>query len=256
MPATHPSTQIADVLSPQGKSALHATLAEHGIARFAGIPDAHALVELARSVGTVVSHRDSDSRGVTTIAARLGGAPRGRRAFTRQALAPHTDSSGIATPPHLVFVSCAQAAHTSGECVTVDARAIYSDLAHEHPNALADLCTPRTVLFGGAAGHLGAVFTRFADDRLAVRLRLDDLATFSPLVTRHLPILRTMIERHSVTMMLRPGQGYVLDNYRWLHGRGAFTGDRVFYRVHSNPSTASELPRGFTPIHASIHAAV
>lgn len=65
-----------------------------------------------------------------------------------------------------------------------------------------------------------------------------------------------MIERHRVTMMLRPGQGYVLDNYRWLHGRGAFTGDRVFYRVHANPSTASELPRGFTPIHASIHAAV
>lgn len=177
MPATHPSTQIADALSPQGKSALLAALAEHGFARVAGIPDARGLVELARSVGTVVSHRDSDSRGVTTIAARLGGVPRGRRAFTRQALAPHTDSSGTATPPHLVFVSCVRAAITGGECVTVDARAIYDDLDHEYPKALADLCAPRTVLFGGAGGHLGAVFTQLAGDRLAVRLRLTILPT-------------------------------------------------------------------------------
>lgn len=253
-----PSPQIADVLSPQGETALRATLADRGIARFSGITSAHTLVELTRTVGAVVGHRDSDGNGVTTIAARMDdrGTPRGHAAFTRGALLPHTDSSGIATPPQLVFVACARAADTGGECIAVDAHAVYQDLSCEHPRALADLSTPRTVLFGGAAGHLGAVFTRTDDNRIAVRLRLDELATFSPLVARHLPLLRTMLQRHSFTMMLRPGQGYVLDNYRWLHGRGAFTGDRVFYRVHGNPSPPTAFPRGFAPIRASAHAAV
>lgn len=220
--------------------------------------DARSLVELTCTVGTVVDHRDSDSSGVTTIADRLDAqsAPKGFAAFTREALAPHTDSSATPMPPHLVLMSCAQAASVGGECVAVDASAVYDDLAHEHPTALANLLAPRTVLFGGAAGYLGAVFTRLADDRLAVRLRLDNLATFSPLVARHLPAIRTVIDRHSIVFMLRPGQGYVLDNYRWLHGRCAFRGDRVFYRVHSNPSPLSTLPRGFTPSRVGIHAAV
>jgi len=41
------------------------------------------------------------------------------------------------------------------------------------------LSTRRSVLFGGAAGHLDSVFTEH-DGRTVVRFRLDELSRFSP----------------------------------------------------------------------------
>lgn len=236
---------------------LSATLAEKGIALFSDVSSAADVADLARTVGIVVGHRDSDQNGVTAITAYAEpmGESSGFAGFTPAALEPHTDRSGVAEPPHLLLVACAREAITGGECVTVDARAVYDDLARLYPEVLADLSTPRTVLFGGAAGHLGAVFTPFADERIIIRLRLDKLAKFSPLVARHLPILREVIDRHSNTFSLRSGEGYVLDNYRFLHGRRAFTGDRLLYRVHANPRPSFAFPRGFRPAYASVNGA-
>ncbi|QWF78228.1 TauD/TfdA family dioxygenase [Amycolatopsis sp. CA-230715] len=232
---------------------LSAALADKGIAPFSDVSTAAEVADLARTTGIVVGHRDSNQNGITAITARAepAGESSGLAGFTRTALALHTDRSGITEPPHLLFVACARAVATGGECVTVDACAIYDDLARCDPEALADLSTPRTVLFGGAAGYLGAVFTSLADERIAIRLRFDKLAKFSPLAARHLPVLREVIDRHSNTFSLQPGEGYVLDNHRWLHGRRAFTGDRLLYRVHANPRPSFALPRGFRPAHAS-----
>ncbi len=82
---------------------------------------------------------------------------------------------------------------------------------------------------------------------MIVRLRLDDLAQFSPQATRALPALRATISRHAITFALAAGQGYVLDNHRWLHGRRAYTGHRVIYRVTGNPATHLGIAPGFTP---------
>jgi hypothetical protein len=106
------------------------------------------------------------------------------------------------------------------------------------------LSAPRSALFGGAAGHLGSVFTR-TGGRLTLRLRLDELAQFSPDVIHWLPALRATIDHHAQTFRLNAGQGYILDNYRWLHGRRAFTGQRVMYRAHGNPLPHLGITPGF-----------
>ncbi|MFJ5678081.1 hypothetical protein [Streptomyces sp. NPDC093097] len=46
-------------------------------------------------------------------------------------------------------------------------------------------------------------------------------------------------------MELHAGEGYLLDNYRWLHARTAFLGTRRCYRALGNPR--SRLPHGFAP---------
>ncbi len=82
---------------------------------------------------------------------------------------------------------------------------------------------------------------------MTVRLRLDDLAQFSPEVTRWLPTLRATIHQHTTTFTLAAGQGYVLDNHRWLHGRRAYTGPRVMYRITGNPLPHLGIVPGFVP---------
>ncbi len=225
---------------------LVAALAEHGLVLLDAVTSRDDLLRLARSIATIVPHRDSDATGLTTIADIGGQVRSGFAGFSACALNPHTDRSGIANPPALLMMSCGQPATSGGECVVIDGKAVYDDLAESTPKALKALSAPRSVLFGGAAGHLGSVFTRIGD-RLAIRLRLDDLAQFSPEVTRLLPILRAAIDRHAGMFRLDAGQGYILDNYRWLHGRRAFSGQRVMYRVNGIPLANLGITPGFQP---------
>lgn len=237
-----------------GAHGVPAALAEHGLALVEGLADSSGLLRLAESIGTVVPHRDSGADGVTTIA-DLGGerVQSGFAGFGACALNPHTDRSGVDHPPVLLMTSCGQPAGTGGECVLIDGQAVYDDLAESEPDALRALCTPRSVLFGGAAGYLGSIFSDTEDGRIAVRLRLDDLAQFSPGVSRWLSTLRAVIDRHAVMVNLNVGQGYVLNNHRWLHGRRAFTGQRVLFRVNANPFSYLGILSGFrsTPVAVS-----
>lgn len=200
------------------------------------VPSPDRLTELMHALGsTIVPHRDSRPDGVTVIEDR-GACVAALAGFTREAPTPHTDRSGIADPPDLLMTICANEPSTGGELLLVDGRAVYLDLAQESPNALAALSAPRSVLFGGADGYLGSVFTAHGGS-VAVRFRLDALVRFSPAVGPHLATLRAAIDRHTITVPSRAGTGYVLDNGRWLHGRRSFTGDRLMYRV-----TASARP--------------
>ena len=96
----------------------------------------------------------------------------------------------------------------------------------------------RSALFGGAAGHLGAVFTPVSGPgpaRIAIRLRLDDLVSFSPDVAEWIPQLTASINRHTFTVTLQPGQGVLLDNRRWLHARDTYEGPRQLCRLLGDP---------------------
>jgi len=221
-------------------------LTDRGFVLVDGLATSADLLRLACSIATVVPHRDSGTDGVTTLA-DLGAATvrSGFAGFSACALNPHTDRSGVAHPPALLMMSCAQPAVSGGECVLIDGRAVHDDLAESEPDALKALSTPRSVLFGGAAGHLGSIFTTTGDGRVVIRLRLDDLAQFSPEVSHWLPALRAAIERHAVEIGLNAGQGYVLDNHRWLHGRRAFIGQRIVHRVNGNPLPGSGVLTGF-----------
>lgn len=237
-----------DVGRPGAVQSLARGISRYGFALLSGVHDADALLTVARSIAVVVPHRDSRPDGVTVLADRGVGSARGGFAgFGRDELVPHTDRSGIEHPPGLLMMACRQPAEWGGECVVVDGEAVYADLAENEPEAIEALSAPRSALFGGAAGYLGSVFTPQPDGRVTLRLRLDDLARFSPDATRWRATLCSAIERHLITVVLRAGEGYVLDNHRWLHGRRAFTGNRIVYRVTAEPLPHLAIPSGFHP---------
>ncbi|HUY51790.1 MAG TPA: TauD/TfdA family dioxygenase [Streptosporangiaceae bacterium] len=135
---------------------------------------------------------------------------------------------------------CARPARTGGASRFADGLAVHGELAATCPQALAAFTRPRSVLFGGADGHLGAVLTAIpatatSPARMHLRLRLDDLVSFAPDLLAYLPALQAAIARHTITVPLQAGQGYVLDNHRWLHAREQFTGTRTLYRVLGAP---------------------
>jgi hypothetical protein len=59
------------------------------------------------------------------------------------------------------------------------------------------------------------------------------------------PTLESVIAANTVTVRLAPGTGYVVDNSRWLHGRGAHVGRRVLLRILGDLRPEVDLPAGF-----------
>ncbi|MDQ3152982.1 MAG: TauD/TfdA family dioxygenase [Actinomycetota bacterium] len=234
-----------DLCAPDVDVKLASALTERGIALLDGISDAGSLLHLVRRFAVVVPHHHSAADGVTTLVDRGVTARSGLHGFTARALSPHTDGAGLDDPPAVLLMTCRQPATSGGECLLVDAAALHDDLARNDPDAVRALSAPRCALFGGAAGHLGSVFTTTPDGQVQVRLRMDDLARFAPAAARWLPTLRAAIDRNTITIRLRRGQGYVLHNHRWLHGRRAFAGQRLMYRVHAEPVAHLEIPSGF-----------
>lgn len=223
-------------------------LARTGLALVEGVEDERTLLWLAGSLAVVAPHRDGAQDGITLLTDRGRAAERsGLAGFGAGALAAHTDCASLPEPPGLLIVVCREPGHTGGESVLADGQAVYTELARHSPGALASLAMPRSVSFGGTAGHLGSVVTHRPDGRVSLRLRWDSLARFDPDVSRALPDLRAAVDRHTVEIALRPGQGYVIDNHRWLHGRRAFTGPRAVYRVLGDPRVERAVTTGFLP---------
>lgn len=224
---------------------LVATLRRDGMAMFDGAADRSGLTRFVGDVMHVWPHRDSDADGITTLHDRGDLARRpGLAGFGHDELPVHTESSTVERPPKLMMLVCVQGAGTGGQCRLVDGRQLYQELVSRDPELLADLSAPRSVLFGGASGYLGSVFEEH-NGRTLVRLRLDDLARFSPQITRRLSAVRSLLRELEVAVTLTPGSGYLLCNTRWMHGRAAFTGDRLMFRLLGEPLRTLEIPSGF-----------
>jgi hypothetical protein len=246
MPTTPPAAvRLGPIGADLGPVSVRERLVEQlrtdGVAVFVGIRGPEHLLGFAGDLMSVVPHPDSDPTGLTTIT-DLGPAGRHPNAagFSRRALPPHTDRSCLAHPPALLLTACASTATTGGSCRLTDGLAVHDDLAATCPEALAAFRRPRTTLFGGAAGYLGSVFTDVPPTdsgpaRRMTRLRLDDLVRFSPEIAGWAPALQAAIQRPSHSFDLAVGQGYLVDNHRWLHARDAYQGPRVLYRLHGDP---------------------
>ncbi|RKN55077.1 hypothetical protein D7231_34825 [Streptomyces klenkii] len=204
------------------------------------------MLDLAAQCLRLIPHRDSEPDGLTVIQdSGHPNQPPGFAGFSNQALPVHTERSGTPEPPRLMLFVCARPAKAGGAIRLADGRAVHTDLAHQRPDAATALADPRAALFGGADGVFAPVFAWAEDNRLTLRLRQDQLVRWNPLAAPHLAHLRAAIARHQQRLELAAGEGYLLDNHRWLHGRDGFRGERVAYRALG--TARFPLDSGFRP---------
>ncbi|MCC3771717.1 TauD/TfdA family dioxygenase, partial [Streptomyces sp. UNOC14_S4] len=222
------SAHFVDIQSPRVEEAVRERLRDSGMITLGGFSSRTAVRDFASRIMDIAPHRDSDPDGLTTIRdTRRHTHLAGYGGFGNGELAPHTERSGVPEPPRLMLLVCGTPAYVGGECLLTDGRAVYTDLAARRRDAILALSKPRTAFFGGGDGHPTQVLTEHPDGRVSVRLRLDGLARFSPIVQSYLPDLRSALTTYQIRLPLAVGQGYLLDNERWLHARAAFTGPRL-----------------------------
>jgi hypothetical protein len=234
----------ADIRDPAQQPSITARLRDQGLVTFDGLGDRAVLVAAARRLMTIRPHRDADPDGITVITG-TGVRTSGYAAFTEDELIPHTDGSSVSDPPGLVLLACQQPADEGGTTLVADGERIVGTLAEQYPTALQSLAAPRAACFGAAGGHLGPVCEPAWPGRTSLRLRLDDLAWFSAEATAAIPVLRAVIAQHLETFRLGPGEGMLLTNTRWLHGRDRYSGRRVMLRILGDPLPGTGVVPGF-----------
>ncbi|MEM9614641.1 MAG: TauD/TfdA family dioxygenase [Actinomycetota bacterium] len=167
--------------------------------------------------------------------------------YGAETLLPHTDGCYSHDGPGLQFFVCAERTGTGGESTAVDAFAAAEALRAADPEAfdlLAEVAVPHRYLDDGI--HLEARRpTLRLDDRgelVQVTLNNYDRAPFLLDEGRLQPWYDAYAAYHELvndracwwSTRLEPGDALVVDNWRCLHGRLAFTGTRVFYGGYLN----------------------
>ncbi|MEU1355317.1 TauD/TfdA family dioxygenase [Streptomyces cinnamoneus] len=240
------AAHFVDIQSPRAEEVVQEHLRDAGMITLSGFTSRSVLRDFAARIMDITPHRDSAPDGLTTIRdTRRHTHLAGYGGFGNGELAPHTERSGVPEPPRLMLLVCGTPAYAGGDCLLTDGRAVYTDIAARRREAIIALSRPRTAFFGGGDGHPTQVFTQHPDERVSIRLRQDGLARFSPTVQIYLPYLRTALTTYQIRLPLGAGQGYLIDNQRWLHAREAFTGSRLCWRALGEP--LFPLPAGFAP---------
>lgn len=233
-----------DIRAPGWQGHAAAQLRERGLVTFSGITERAGLIDIARQLMAIRAHRDADPDGVTVITNTQDGSS-GHTGFTDAELIPHTDGSAVLDPPGLLLLACQRAADEGGSTRVADGARVIRALADQHPGCLGPLSAPQAAFFGTAGAYRGAPLEPAGPGRIRIRLRLDDLAWFSTQAAGAIPLLRTAIAAHTQTFRLREGEGLLLSNTRWLHGRDNFTGHRSMLRILGDPLPPTGILPGF-----------
>ncbi|MDG4801002.1 TauD/TfdA family dioxygenase [Micromonospora sp. WMMD980] len=144
--------------------------------------------------------------------------------FTRSALHPHTDRSVQAEPPSVLAALMTSPSRSGGVTTLVDGARVLTRLRHHFDDSTlvelrlrpADGSVERPVI------EVAASLTRlrYRDDQVAAPRGRPDV----------LKRLRRLIIEETLTLELAAGEGYLVHNHRFLHGRTAFTGGRRLVR--------------------------
>ncbi|MCP5028313.1 MAG: hypothetical protein GY929_18715 [Actinomycetia bacterium] len=234
------------------------------------------LADLARSGFGLVDDVTPSEEGARQIAERLGYVRRtifgdvwelaadvtghADTAYGTTFLGPHTDSTYNQDAPGFQLFVCAERDGTGGESFVVDGLALWDRLRSSDAEAarvLSTVAVPGRYIDAGVDLIASRPPFRLDGQGRFVQISLNnydrDGFLLPPAELRRfyeawqLVLELAADESHWVEIGLRPGQALLIDNWRVLHGRRAYTGTRRFWGCYLNhedvESTARALRR-------------
>ena len=209
-------------------------LDKKGVVYFRNAPaEPKAFLNVCSEFGEIYREGSSASDGISRIVYNVARAQESSgNAYSRQALFPHTDRSGVKHPPRVLINVIVKNAGTGGISTFVPADKLVEKLRSEYPNLLAILCRPDVAAFRRKDNVLMAPIIDLADTGMPrMRFRNDDGLYISKQLEPRLDILLKLITSLTTKRSFADGEGYIVDNRRILHGRTRFFGIREVWRV-------------------------
>ncbi|KAI0191105.1 hypothetical protein F4808DRAFT_444119 [Astrocystis sublimbata] len=192
-----------------------------------------SLVHVSKSLGVPVGPRNAKSEGSFVSNIRCAPDLVGK-GYSSEELFFHTDRSGWDLPPRILATTVAKPATSGGESLFVDGEKVLKYLRVHEPLLYTLVTSPQYSSFKADDGTF--IPRAMIDEaRGILRFRFDDGIQLSATFIENFSRLKAIIYEHAFGVALKPGQGYIVDNHRFLHGRTAFTGERAILRVLAYP---------------------
>ncbi len=222
-------------------------LATHGYAVVdAWDAEAATLRDISECFGRVQTHIRADANGIVGISTEAV-VNRDWESFRSEYIGvsaeeflPHTDGSylhGLACeggtyaelfPPKMLVLQCSQNASVGGASVLIDGQRVYRDLARANPGHLEALSRRGCVSYcrDDQIALDCAVFETLQDGTTMLRFRYDSAAYVADWALDAFHAVQKEYfanPRYQRQLKLTRGQVLLIDNYRMLHGRDAFS---------------------------------
>lgn len=224
-------------------------LANTGFVLIDGLKTIEDFATLSKKLGDVIQHRDSNHpSGIITLRPTAGVSRETFKGYTRKEQYLHTDGTMVTRPADIVALMCEKQSAQGGESIFLDAQILYEKLALEEPQLLAALFEEGAAMFGEKAEGIfyKPILKEVTDKFLTISFRYDKLVIFSEKIQKKLKQLLQFMDSGMLTVRLKPGQGYVINNHRYIHGRRKFYGDRVIHRAQIHARPGNQMPLGFS----------
>ncbi len=224
-------------------------LMEIGAVKIKNILDEEDAIRLANSLGSIVANPDANEDGVVKLMPLKQISPKKNYiGFTKSSLYPHTDRSPLEKPPNLLFLWCEiPEDEKGGASILVDCKSLAEDLSKHDLEHFNNLMIPGTTIFDdGIKSYKGSVFEKSINKYITVRFRYDNCVFFNGDILDSISCFMHYVDKHSTFIELNQGEGYIIQNNRWLHGRNSFTCNRLVCRIHINSDkNKCDIPPGF-----------
>ncbi|GAP90669.1 putative haloacid dehalogenase-like hydrolase [Rosellinia necatrix] len=198
--------------------------------------DEDRLIAFTKSLGVAVRPRNetTNGTGVSNIRCVPGLAGKG---YSSEELFFHTDRSGWDQPPRILATAVKTASAEGGHSLLVDGLQLVKHIRMHEPFLYRLITSSQYSSFKADDGSFKPR-PIFDEATGILRIRFDDGIQLSASLIENFPRLRTLIYQNAYATRLSEGQSYVVDNYRFLHGRTSFTGSRELLRILAVPHVA------------------
>ncbi len=186
--------------------------------------------------GDIFFHPHSSEKGITVIknsSDNILEKREGYKSFSTSNLFPHTDRSTMLNPPNLLMFYCNKQSGKGGESILIDIKGVFEEIVEDGNEEFIELIFKKvSVIFDdNITSYKGNFIEILQDGSYFFRFRNDDFSFFTPKTHVFLSYFYNLIDKHKIIIELDEGQGYIINNGRFLHGRNEYDGNREMWRI-------------------------
>lgn len=205
------------------------------VIHFFGVDGEVDFLRLGRAFGEILQEGSASDDGISRLKvdqARSAG-PNGK-GFSTEALFPHTDRSGLTSPPRILMNLFVRNAGIGGKAILCPASAIIDHLVENDPGAMDALKATGTVFSRKGQLLQAPILQVLAQGDFLFRFRNDDGIYIPAPMLKAFSGICNAIEKAATLSVFEPGSGYLVNNHKVLHGRTGFIGEREVWRILAN----------------------
>ncbi|MCW5256426.1 TauD/TfdA family dioxygenase [Verminephrobacter aporrectodeae] len=221
----------------EGISELRAAYRKHGLVMLRNIRSKLEFLNSLSEMGGVYHHPHAEASGLTHVQVvgsssdHAHAADRNELGLTGMALTPHSDRSSMTLPPEFLAFWIESQSCIGGASTFVDGHRLIEEMSAHEPEAVQVLTRPKSVVFKSEEGLKESSVISLEGDEFLMRFRFDRMVYLSPDVAAVMPKFNALVRQLTMMINLTSGDGYLVNNHRWLHGRTHFAGARSAYRL-------------------------